>query len=218
MTATTLPPGVADAPRELPRARVRGVSEPLPPGERILWEGAPDARALAKHLFFIRPLSIYLTAMVAWWVFVNRAEAGTETFWATLGIEVLLSAGIIVAALFFARAIAKGTTYAVTDQRLVMRFGVIFPLTINIPLRYVQGASARQFSDGTGQIAVELGKKESLAWIVLFPHVRPWRFQNPEPLLRGLKDPVKVGEVLRTAVLNVPTVDDERAAQAATPA
>lgn len=215
MTATTLPPGVAEMSRELPRARIRGVSEPLPPGERILWEGAPDARALARHLFYIRPLSAYLAAMVAWWVIVNRAQAGTQTFWATLGIELLLSGGVLAAALYLARSIAKGTTYAITDQRLVLRFGVIFPLTINIPLRYVEGASARQFTDGTGQIAVQLGKKESLAWIVLFPHVRPWRFQNPEPLLRGLTDPVKVGEILREAVLQVPSTEDARAAATA---
>lgn len=208
MTATALPPGVADAAREIPRARVRGVSEALPAGERILWQGAPDARALARHLFFIRPLIAYLAVMVLWWVGVNRAQAGTGEFWATLAIELILSGGVIGAALLFARSIAKGTTYAVTDQRIVMKFGVIFPLTINIPLRYVQGASARQFSDRTGQIALQLDRKESIAWIVLFPHVRAWRFRHPEPLLRGLTDPVKVGEVLREAVLRVPAASN----------
>jgi hypothetical protein len=80
-------------------------------------------------------------------------------------------------------------------------------MTINLPLRYVQGASARQFPDKSGQIAVQLTTKEKLAWIVLYPHVRPWTFNNPEPLLRGLTDPVKVGEILREAVLNVPAED-----------
>ena len=89
----------------------------------------------------------------------------------------------------------------------MLKFGVVFPLTINVPLRYVQGASARQFGDRTGQIAVQLDQKEKLAWIVLFPHVRPWTFNNPEPLLRGLKDPVKVGEILREAVLAVPSAE-----------
>lgn len=204
MTATTLPPGVTDAVREPARARVRGVSEALPPGERILWEGAPNARALARHLFFIRPLSTYLGAMVLWWVAVNRTQVGTEQFWATLGIQLILVGGVIGGAWLMARAIATGTTYAITDRRIVMRFGVIFPLTINVPLHYVEGASARQFPDRTGQIAVQLSKKESIAYIVLFPHVRPWAFSRPEPLLRGLTDPVKVGEVLRAAVLAVP--------------
>lgn len=211
MTATTLPPGVTDVARESApepaRARVRGVSEALPPGERILWEGAPNARALARHLFFMRPLSAYLGAMVLWWVAVNRTQVGTEQFWATLGIQLMLVGGVLGGAWLLARAIAQGTTYAITDRRIVMRFGVIFPLTINVPLHYIVGASAREFADRTGQIAVQLTKKESIAWIVLFPHVRPWQFANPEPLLRGLTDPVKVGEVLRAAVLAVPAKD-----------
>ena len=207
MTATALPPGAADAVRDLPRARLRGVNEPLPPGERVLWEGAPDAQALARHLFFVRPLAVYLAAMVLWWVAVNRAEFGTPSFWATLGTQLLLSGGLLLGARWFARSIATGTTYAITDRRLVLKFGVVFPLTINVPLRYVQGASARQFGDRTGQIAVQLDQKEKLAWIVLFPHVRPWTFNNPEPLLRGLKDPVKVGEILREAVLAVPSAE-----------
>jgi hypothetical protein len=204
MTATTLPPGVTDVAREPARARVRGVSEALPPGERILWEGAPNARALARHLFFIRPLSAYLGAMMLWWVAVNRTQVNTEQFWATLGIQLMLVGGVIGGAWLLARAIANGTTYAITDRRIVMRFGVIFPLTINVPLHYVEGAAAREFSDRTGQIAVQLTKKESIAWIVLFPHVRPFEFSQPQPVLRGLTDPVKVGEVLRAAVLAVP--------------
>lgn len=207
MTATALPPGVSDVAREPLRARIRGVNEPLPAGERVLWEGAPDAAALAKHLFFVRPISLYLSAMVLWWVAVNYAQAGTTGFWVTLATQIVLSGGVVVAALMFARAIARGTTYAITDRRIVLNFGVIFPLTINLPLRYVQGASARQFADKTGQIAVQLTTKEKLAWIVLFPHVRPWKINNPEPLLRGLKDPVKVGEILREAVMNVPAAE-----------
>jgi len=207
MTATTLPPGVTDVAREPARARVRGVSEALPPGEQILWEGAPNARALARHLFFIRPLSAYLGAMMLWWVAVNRTQFNTETFWATLSIQFLLVGGVIGGAWMLSRSIANGTVYAITDRRIVMRFGVIFPLTINVPLHYVEGASAREFSDRTGQIAVQLTKKESIAWIVLFPHVRPFEFSQPQPLLRGLTDPVKVGEVLRAAVLAVPQKD-----------
>jgi hypothetical protein len=210
MTATAPALGASDAARELPRARVRGVSELLPPGERVLWEGAPEPRALARHLFFVRPLAAYLAAMILWWALVNRAEALTGGFWITLGVQLLLSGGIVVAARAFSRAIANGTTYAITDRRIVMKFGVIFPMTINVPLRYVQGASARQFADRTGQIAVQLDPKEKLAWIVLFPHVRAWRFNNPEPLLRGLHDPTKVGEILREAVLAVPSVEESR--------
>jgi hypothetical protein len=102
------------------------------------------------------------------------------------------------------RWIASSTTYAITDKRLVIRLGIIFPLTVNVPLHYVQGAKVKTFADGTGQIALQLESKERLAWIVLFPHVRPWTFSNPEPLLRGLHDPHAVGAILSAAVLAVP--------------
>lgn len=204
MTAMALPPGVSDVAREPIRARIRGVNEALPPGKRVLWEGAPDAQALARHLFFVRPIAVYLSLMVLWWVAVNYPQAATMGFWVTLTTQLVLSGGVVLSAWLFARAIARGTTYAITDRRLVLNFGVIFPLTINLPLHYVQGASARQFRDRTGQIAVQLNSKEKLAWIVLFPHVRPWRINNPEPLLRGLTDPAKVGEILRDAVMNAP--------------
>lgn len=207
MTATVLPPGDLDVARESSRARIRGVQEALPVGERVLWEGSPDAGALARHLFFVRPISVYLSVMVLWWVAVNVSQSGTASFWVTLATQLLLSGGVVGSAWLFARAISRGTTYAITDRRLVLNFGIVFPMTVNLPLRYVQGASARQFKDRTGQIAVQLSNKEKLAWIVLFPHVRPWQFNNPEPLLRGLKDPVKVGEILREAVLNVPAED-----------
>lgn len=188
----------------LPRARIRGVNEPLPGGERVLWEGSPEPRALARHLLFVRPLAAYFAVMVGWWVVANRAEAGTVTFWGTLAMQLTLVGLVLGGAVAVARWIARSTTYAITDRRLVLRLGLVFPLTINVPLRYIQGAQARVFGDRSGQIAVQLGTKERLAWIVLFPHVRPWRFGRPEPLLRGLSDPGKVGEILRDAVLAVP--------------
>ncbi len=184
-----------------PRAQVRGVAEALPPGERLLWEGAPAPRAIARHLLFVRPLAAYFALMVAWWVVANLDKAGTMDFWMPVALQLTLVSLVLAGVLGLSNWIAQSTTYAITDRRIVMRLGVIFPLTVNIPLSYVVGAQARTFTDGTGQIAVQLDQKEKLAWIVLFPHVRPWRFSTPEPLLRGLTDPAEVGRVLRAATL-----------------
>ena len=41
-----------------------GLPERLPAGERILWQGAPDWRALALHAFHVRKLAIYFAAMM----------------------------------------------------------------------------------------------------------------------------------------------------------
>jgi len=187
----------------VPRARMRvhGVAEALPPGERVLWEGAPAPQAVARHLLFVRPLTAYFAAMVAWWMFANRDQIATTAFWTPVGMQLLLVGAVLGGFLWLGRWIARSTIYAITDRRIVMRLGVIFPLTVNIPLRNIMGAQVKQFGDGTGQIALQLDPKEKLAWIVLFPHVRPWRFTNPQPLLRGLADPAQVGEVLRNATL-----------------
>lgn len=184
-----------------PRAHVRGVAEALPPGERVLWQGAPAPRALARHLLFMRPLTAYFVVMVGWWVVANLDKVGSADFWAPVAMQLSLVALVLGGAYGLSRWIAGSTTYAITDRRIVMRLGVIFPLTINIPLKYVTGAQVRTFADGTGQIAVQLDPKEKLAYVVLFPHVRPWRFANPEPLLRGLTDVQQVGHLLRSATL-----------------
>jgi hypothetical protein len=189
----------ASAPRA--RMRVHGVAEALPPGERVLWEGAPAPQAIARHLLMIRPLALYFTAMIAWWMLANRDRIATADFWTPVSMQLVLVGGVLGGFLWLARWIATSTTYAITDRRIVMRLGVIFPLTVNIPLSYIMGAQVKRFGDGTGQIALQLDPKEKLAWIVLFPHVRPWRFSNPQPLLRGLSDPATVGEVLHSATL-----------------
>jgi hypothetical protein len=167
----------------------------------VLWEGAPAPQAIARHLLLVRPLTVYFAAMIAWWMLANREQIPTTAFWTPVSMQLLLVGAVLGGFLWLARWIAGSTTYAITDRRIVMRLGVIFPLTVNIPLSYIMGAQVKRFGDGTGQIALQLDPKEKLAWIVLFPHVRPWRFTNPQPLLRGLSDPTQVGEVLRNATL-----------------
>ena len=184
-----------------PRARVRGVAEALPPGERVLWEGAPQPRALTRHLLFIRPITAYFAVMVAWWIAAQPASVTGLAFWGPLASQVALVGLVLLGARGLGAWIASATTYAITDRRLVMRIGIVFPITVNIPLAYVHGAQLRTFADGTGQIALQLDPKEKLAWVVLFPHVRSWRIGRPEPLLRGLGDPTAVGAILRRATL-----------------
>ena len=44
---------------------LRGLPEPLPAGERILWQGAPDWRALAVDVFHVRAVWIYGALLIA---------------------------------------------------------------------------------------------------------------------------------------------------------
>lgn len=186
------------------RAYIEGAPEPLPEGERILWQGKPERAALARHAFHTRGLTLYFTAVIGLWAVNTRAVLDREAFLNMLLMQVALAAVAVVIAHVLAFACARTTTYAITERRVVMRIGIVLPMTLNLPYRFIHGASVRGFRDGTGQIALQLAPSERLAWLVLWPHVRPWRIARPEPVLRGLRDPDAVGMILREAAERVP--------------
>ena len=49
-------------------------------------------------------------------------------------------------------------------------------------------ASITRESHRTGSIAVTVVRPNRVAWLVLWPSVRPWHFTNPQPMLRCLCD------------------------------
>jgi hypothetical protein len=183
-----------------PVTHIRGVTEPLPVGETVLWQGSPTRSAMARHVFHTRALTGYFAVVITGWVLSQRGSITPQAFNDMLTLQVSLALAVIGFAHFLAWLSARTTVYAVTDQRVVLKVGMVLPMTINIPFRFVEGASVRLFGDGTGQIALQLPAKERLAYLALWPHVRPWRYTRPEPMLRGLTDPSAVGTVLRDAV------------------
>lgn len=181
--------------------RIRGVEAPLPPGERVLWQGAPEWRSLAVHVFHLRKLAVYFALLAAWRAVLSIGEARPLAYFAvgalTLAACFAAAAGIAV---LLARLAARTTTYAITDRRLVMHVGMVMPATVNVPLRMVESAGINPRRDGTGDLAVRLEGSDRLAYFLLWPHARPWRFNPTEPALRCVRDPAAVGEVLRGAV------------------
>ena len=95
---------------------------------------------------------------------------------------------------------ARSTIYAITDRRVVMRIGVVLQITFNIPYRIVEGADVRAYRDGTGDLPLKLRGDDHLAWLHLWPHVRPWRLASPEPMLRCVPDALQVAQTLATAL------------------
>jgi len=59
----------------------------------------------------------------------------------------------------------------------------------------------RENADGSGDIAFELRGSGRVGFVYLWPHVRPWRFRDPQPMLRAVADVAEVGEKLREALL-----------------
>jgi hypothetical protein len=103
-------------------------------------------------------------------------------------------------ALTFAYLCAKTTVYTITTRRVILRYGIAFTKAVNVPLRLVKSAGLRTHGNGTGDIAVQLSGPEKIAYLILWPHARPWRFTSPEPMLRALPEPQKAVDCLREAL------------------
>jgi hypothetical protein len=78
----------------------------------------------------------------------------------------------------------------------VLRVGVALPFTINLPFSAVQSAGLRLHGDGTGDLVLELARPHRVAWLMLWPHARPWHLRDPAPMLRGLAEPEAVAQML----------------------
>ncbi len=191
---------------------IKGVPHPLPAGEHVLWEAAPDARALATHVFHRRFVAMYFAAMLVWWGIQTVEPVSSQAFAVGLGIRLVLTVIVLAIAEVLARASARTSWYAITNRRIVMRLGIVFPMSINIPFSIIDGARVGTFRDGTGQLVLTLGKAHRLAYIALWPHCQVFRFTHPEPVLRALLDPKAVSALLVNAIAAVaePNVRIER--------
>jgi len=177
-----------------------GLPEPLPLGEQILWQGAPDWRSLAVHAFFVRKLSIYFAAMLAVQVIYL---IGQSVAWDQVLIAVVKSGALVLTALGLLAAVAwfssKTTLYTITDRRVVMRIGIVLTLTFNLPFKRIAGAALKPLGGHVGDIALSLTQADRIGWIHLWPHARAWHLEHPEPTLRCLPDAEAVGQLLLSA-------------------
>ena len=180
---------------------VRGLPAALPKGETLLWQGAPRWRPFARRAFHLRKLAIYFAVLLAW--YIASVATGAEDAWDAL-LGTLRVAGLAAGALglvaLFSWLIERSTVYTITSRRLVMRFGVAFPMTLNLPFRLIQSAGLREYADGTGDIPLALLPEGRVSYPILWPHVRPWRMARTEPMLRAIPDAARVAQVLGRAL------------------
>ena len=176
-----------------------GLPELLPQDERIVWQGSPLAREVFQTVFHGRVLLAYFLAMLGLRLILS--PTGDEA----VGASAAAAAGMVVVfgvalALFWGMAwlTAKTTVYTFTTKRLIMRIGIVLNVTFNIPWTRIAAADLRVRKNGAGDIAFRLVPEDKIAYLHLWPHARPWRFEHPEPMLRGLPEVRQVSEqVLR---------------------
>jgi hypothetical protein len=177
-----------------------GLPERLPKGERILWQGSPDAKVLARHVFHVQTLVVYFAAILALrGAFVLWDGGSVTSALKAVGLVAPLAAIAIGIAWAMAIMCARTTVYTITNKRVVMRIGIVLNLSFNLPLVRLQGAGLRETGLGTGDIPLSLGKEDHIAYLHLWPHARPWRTARPEPMLRCVPDAAHVSAVLAQA-------------------
>jgi hypothetical protein len=94
----------------------------------------------------------------------------------------------------------RTTIYTMTDKRVVIRSGVALPKMHNLPYSQLESANLRLYDDGSGDIALALPSSDRVAYLMLWPHVRPWRFNRAEPMLRGVAKAGQVAQILARAI------------------
>jgi hypothetical protein len=178
---------------------VPGLPEPLPSGERMLWQGAPDTRVLALRVFHVRKVAIYF-AVVGGLQIASALADGEGLREALGGLALLVSVALLAIGLLvlFAHLSARSTLYTITDRRVVMRVGIVLTMTFNLPFTRIASAGLRLHRDGSGDLPLEL-REASIGYAHLWPHARPWRLAKPEPMLRCVPDALRVGRLLADA-------------------
>jgi hypothetical protein len=177
-----------------------GLPERLPAGEHILWQGSPDFKTVALSIFHVRKAAIYFAALLVLRAAFALTDGGT---WTDAAVSMAWPLPLALTALASLTALAWMTAqtavYTLTNKRVVMRIGIVLTLTFNIPLRSIQSAALRLGKGRSGDIAMPLAGPDHIAFLHLWPHVRPWRVAKPEPMLRSLSDAPAVAALLATA-------------------
>lgn len=179
---------------------VRGLPEPLPAGETLLWQGSPRWRSLALDAYRVRALSAYFAVIVlarcAWLLAGGAPPAAALAGCVGPAAFSLACLAVLVG---LAALAARSTVYTVTSRRVVIRQGIALSSTLNLPFAALRSADLRGDRDGTGDIAIELLPDQRVSYLWLWPHVRPWRWTRPQPMLRAVPDAEAVGSLLARA-------------------
>ncbi|MEM7720564.1 MAG: photosynthetic complex putative assembly protein PuhB [Pseudomonadota bacterium] len=177
---------------------VRGLPERPPEGETILWQGKPNAWALTRQALSFWWVMGYFVFLAVW-----RLVAAVDIMplGQAIGIAVpfLILGAIVGGLLFFTAWVqARATVYTITDKRIAMRVGAALTITINVPFTQIASADLDLRKDGNGTIALTTLGEVQFAYLVLWPHVRPWHFPA-KPALRCIPDAARVARLLGEA-------------------
>lgn len=183
---------------------IPGLPGLLPKDERILWQGSPDWRVLARTAYHTRLVAGYFVGLAAWSV-IAALLRGINGLADLSGLALTAMFGIVAVGLLnlLAWGAARSTLYTLTNRRIVIRIGVAFSKCINLPLSLVGNVGLALRADGTGDLPLALTGSRKLGYLALWPHARPWRVSTPEPMLRAVPNATDVAALISRACLAV---------------
>lgn len=180
---------------------IPGLPDDLPEGERILWRGGPDWKALAMHVFHVRAVAIYFAVVFAWQAASGVYDGATLAVSVAEALMLVPMAAVALGLLsLLAWLIARSTIYTITNERVVIRTGVALPKAINVPFTIIESAGLAARKSGDGDIPLQLSASERALYLPLWPHARPWKITRAEPMLRGVPDVTRCAEILAGAL------------------
>jgi Bacterial PH domain len=178
-----------------------GLPAPLPAGETILWQGAPEWKTLARRAMRIRVVAFYFLLLIVWNVAggISAATPPGQMALSALWL-VALGAGSVGLLTIFAALVARTTIYTITTRRVVIRFGIALPMTIQISYPMIETAAVQAWPNGAGDVAITLMPKQRIGYMIIWPHARPWKLAKAQPALRCIPDAANVAQILGRAL------------------
>lgn len=173
----------------------------LPKGEHLIWQGRPEARSLALRVFHVRLVALYFALLMVARMAIAGADGQPwrEILAAATPLVLPLTAAMVLLgglALLYSRT----TRYSLTDRRVLVQFGAVLPMTLNIPLTQVASAAVKDYADGSGDVPFAVISEQRLSYVLLWPHARPWRLNRVEPMLRCVPDARNVASLIAAAL------------------
>lgn len=187
----------------------RGLPALLPRGEFMVWQGAPNWRVFANQVFHTRLIGAFLVLAAA--IRISATMAGGGTLGTGLGeASVILAFGLAGLSILWLMAwlVQRTTVYTITNKRVLLRIGVALQKTFNIPFAVMDSAGLKEHGNGTGTISISLKPGTSLAYLILWPHARPWKMAQTQPSLRGIDNAEAVARTLSNAFTSYVQAND----------
>ena len=185
---------------ELP-SQISELPQPLPEGERVIWQGKPTYKGLAFRAFHIRAVAVYFVLLMAWkfWSSWSSSHSLAEAAGSAAFVLIPAIGGLGLLALL-TYLFRRASTYTITSKRVLIQTGVALPITMNVPLSKIANADLRSNRDGSGDIPLRIIDDKRVSYVMMWPHIRPWHWRAPEPMLNSVPDVAMVATKLAEAV------------------